>query len=315
MREGQINGKMPETGASRSLWKKEKMKKSRFIGSIYLLLLVLLVGQLSACKQQVSESSPGNRQAEESSEIFQESAISERQTPKQYFTVESGEYLTEILQRLVESGKGSSVKELLEQIEQMRSSEYLYWGKVAEDPHRAFSAEGYIAPGDYEWEETATSEEVLDILLHSWEGKFSSEMEAKAGAQGYTTDEILIMASIVEKESAYDVQNIVKPYVAAVIRNRLEQGTALQMDVTIFYLQDALQTYRNPEDYEKFYDTYICEGLPAGPIGSPSLESVEAVLEPADTDDLFFVYDEKGNYYFAKEYEQHLKNCEIAGIF
>ena len=102
---------------------------------------------------------------------------------------------------------------------------------------------------------------------------------------------------------------------AAVVRNRVESETPLQMDVTIFYLQDSLEPYRDPMEYEEFYDTYIKDGLPAGPIGSPSMESIQAVLEPADTEDLFFVYDEEGNYYFAKDYDQHLINCELAGIY
>lgn len=292
------------------------MKKSRFIGGICLILLVLLVGQLSACKQQTQSPAESSQiEAAESSQVSQEASITEKQLEKQYFTVEDGDYLTEILQRLVESGKGNSVELLLTQIEQMQRLEASYWGKVEENAHRTFMAEGYIAPGRYEWDKEATSEEVLKILLHSWDDKLSLEMEERAREQGYTMDEILIMASIVERESAYDSQNIVKPNVAAVIRNRIEQGTALQMDVTIFYLQEALKPYRNPDDYEMFYDTYICESLPAGPIGSPSLESVEAVLAPADTEDLFFVYDAQGNYYFAEDYEQHLKNCEIAGIF
>ena len=67
--------------------------------------------------------------------------------------------------------------------------------------------------------------------------------------------------------------------------------------------------------FEEAYDTYIRETLPAVPIGSPSMDSIAAVLRPADTQDLFFVYDEEGNYYFAEDYDQHLINCQLAGIY
>ena len=204
---------------------------------------------------------------------------------------------------------------ILEQIAQMDGDEFLYWNQIQNVEERAFLAEGYIAPGVYEWKENAELDEVLRLLLHSWDESISEELQQQAAEQGYSMDEILIMASIVEWESSFDPQNVVKPNVAAVVRNRIESATPLQMDVTIFYLQESLYPYRDPEQFQVYYDTYIRDGLPAGPIGSPSMDSIQAVLNPAETEDLFFVYDEEGNYYFAEDYEQHLNNCVLAGIY
>ncbi len=313
------------------------MKKIQFIYGICLLSLVLLCSLLSGCqnaKNQISDYAyQGSQLPSESSEsvdkVIQETEQESRSEDSQSveesvqketkqlveFEVKPGAYLTEILADLVNAGWGDSVDMLLDILENMDKSQYRQWGKIENVAERAFAAEGYIAPGRYEWEESATAEEVLGILMASWDEKLTEDMLQKATEQGYTVDEVLIMASIVEWESSFDPYNIVKPNVAAVVRNRIELETALQMDVTIFYLQDSLEPYRDPQQYEGFYDTYIRSTLPAGPIGSPSIDSINAVLEPADTNDLFFVYDEEGNYYFAEDYEQHLVNCDLVGIY
>ena len=312
------------------------MKKNQLGYGICLVVLVLLYGLLMACQSQeetgdnvVPQSSTMQNTREESSEASQsnveESVEEENNSEVQQqesvrmvsFEVRPGAYLQEILQDLVDLGWGASCTELLQMLEikQQNVAEDELWSLIPNPEERAFAAEGYIAPGSYEWEETASIDEVLDILLTSWDRSLTGEMIHHAYLQGYSVDEILIMASIVEWESSFDPYNIVKDEVAAVVRNRIESETPLQMDVTVFYLQEALEPYRDPQLYEEAYDTYIRSTLPAGPIGSPSLDSIVAVLTPADTQDLFFVYDEEGNYYFAEDYDQHLVNCQLAGIY
>ena len=311
------------------------MKKNQLGYGICLVVLVLLYGLLMACQSQeetgdnvVPQSSTMQNTREESSEALQsnveESVEEENNSEVQQesvrivsFEVRPGAYLQEILQDLVDLGWGASCTELLQMldIKQQNVAEDELWNLIPNPEERAFEAEGYIAPGSYEWEETASTDEVLDILLTSWDRSLTCEMIHQAYLQGYSVDEILIMASIVEWESSFDPYNIVKDEVAAVVRNRIESETPLQMDVTVFYLQEALEPYRDPQLYEEAYDTYIRSTLPAGPIGSPSLDSIVAVLTPADTQDLFFVYDEEGNYYFAEDYDQHLVNCQLAGIY
>ena len=327
------------------------MKKSKFSYGICLVILVLLYGLLVSCQKQASTpeemNQPGQSLQEDSLESSQgkeelnnghnavedsvteemqfEEDTSEKQMGLQQdetektvrFEVEPGDYVSEILSRLVIMGWGENEEELLRQMETLTvdSERYELWSRISNWEERAFVAEGYIAPGVYEWSEEATITEVLEQLLSSWDTILTADMVAQAAEQGYSIDDVLIMASIVEWESSFDPNQIVKPRVAAVVRNRIESETPLQMDVTIFYLQEALEPLKNPQEYEEAYDTYLRSTLPAGPIGSPSIESIEAVLSPADTQDLFFVYDEDGNYYFAEDYEQHLENCEIAGIY
>ncbi len=325
------------------------MKKNQLSYGIYLVVLVLLYSLLSGCQNTENHILDGDQQSShlssesndrsdesvqdtrmefhtESSQVVseniqvEENAEEEERAQEKYekmteFVVEPGVTLTEILTNLVIAGWGENVESLLYQLDQADRSRYMYWSEIENAAERAFAAEGYIAPGRYEWKATATVEEVLDLLMASWDGILTNDILKQAEKQGYTMDEVLIMASIVEWESSFDPYNIVKPNVAAVVRNRIESETALQMDVTIFYLQESLEPYRDPQQYEFFYDTYIRSALPSGPIGSPSIESIQAVLKPADTKDLFFVYDDEGNYYFAEDYEQHLANCELAGIY
>lgn len=300
------------------------IRKKQIHYGIYALILVLLAGMLSACQKapqnpqqevesRITESSVPDGTEEMSSESQPESQ-QEEPVRQVCLSVKAGRVLTDILEELVQLGWGESPQKLLEELAAMDRSGFRIWSQMPDSSERAFSAEGYIAPGEYIWTEDASTEEVLRLLLFSWDQKITVQMEEAARQQGYTMDEVLTMASIVEWESAQDPSGQVKPKVAAVVRNRIESGTPLQMDVTVFYLQEALAPYRDKAQYENGYDTYIRTGLPAGPIASPSLESVEAVLEPAKTQDLFFVYDEQGNYYFAEDYEQHLRNCETAGI-
>lgn len=232
-------------------------------------------------------------------------------------TVTGGEYLKVILGDLVSLGIADSVEALLEQTASLQpedNGQLLCYTAMQEDTLRAsrkaFLAEGYIAPGTYAFPAGTSSQEVLSTLLSSWDSYLMEEQTDLVMASGLSVDEILTAASLVEYESSFTQDDSVKPLVASVIFNRLKSGTPLQLDVTVFYLQEGLSPYRDPADYEYSYNTYESSSLPPGPIGSPTKESVEAVLSPASTDYFFFIYDEEGNYYFAEDYDTHLENVE-----
>ena len=263
-----------------------------------------------------SENATNSMTAAESSEESEASEINQNSEELVTFIVKPGSYVTEIASDLAAMGLAEDAATVLQAMETMDRSVFTYWNKAPRDAKRCFFTEGYILPGVYNWAATADLKQVLKILLGRLDETLPPDIEEKAMQQGYSLDEVLIMASIVEYESSFALEGdtTVKPAVAAVVRNRVESGMALQMDVTIFYLQEALSEEEKVA-YEAAYDTYLFEGLPAGPIGSPSLDSIQAVLSPADTEDLFFVYDNNGKYYFAKTYEEHLINCELAGLW
>ena len=118
----------------------------------------------------------------------------------------------------------------------------------------------------------------------------------------------LILASIVERETAKPEE---RPHVAAVYLNRLRQGMKLQADPTVVYLaSNGAGVLDHPLTRAELgrddpFNTYRTAGLPPGPICSPGLDSLHAVLHPADSNDLFFVADGSGGHVFSRNYAEH----------
>lgn len=121
----------------------------------------------------------------------------------------------------------------------------------------------------------------------------------------------LILASIVERETARPEE---RSHIAAVFLNRLRQGMKLQADSTVvFAASEGTGTLAHPLtraelDRDDPYNTYRVAGLPPGPICAPGLASLRAVLQPADSDDLYFVADGTGGHVFARTIDQHARN-------
>lgn len=292
----------------------------------------------SSEEESSKEESSGETSAESASSSSKEaSAESSGETSQETdlaFEVEPGSYLKSIVAKLHEMGYGSE-EELLSYTEDpafltseaMQSSHVFREASQREiSAHRAYQAEGYIPAGTYLLPEKASPEEALGILLSGWdrllqeagllfeEGELALPREAEERLSGsdLTFDDLVIMASLIEKESAFNPSFEIKEKVSAVLWNRIEDGSRLQLDVTIFYLEEGLFDPSLYESYETFYDCYEVDKLPAGPICSPSLESLLAALSPADTNDFFFVYKEStGEYFFAEDYDTHLENCDL----
>ncbi|MER3558781.1 MAG: endolytic transglycosylase MltG, partial [Armatimonadota bacterium] len=124
--------------------------------------------------------------------------------------------------------------------------------------------------------------------------------------QGLTLHELLTIASLVEKEVYKDEE---RPLVASVIFNRLKRKMPLQIDATVLYgmgIWKSRVLYKDLEHHSP-YNTYRVNGLPPGPICSPSIASVRAVLNPAQTEYLFYVARGDGGHQFSRTYEEHLQ--------
>lgn len=194
---------------------------------------------------------------------------------------------------------------------------YSFISEIPNPEDRAFVLEGYIFPDTYDFYKGEGAEAALTRFLDNTEIKLTEEYKARAEETGYTMDEILNLASIIQEEAS-DPKEM--PYVSSVLHNRIESYDygMLQCDVTINYVNECIidSPYfsGDTEKYSELYNTYKCTGLPAGPICNVGIAAIEAALYPADTNYFFFVTDESWNYYYAETYEEHQENCRNVGI-
>ena len=191
-------------------------------------------------------------------------------------------------------------------------SDYMYIADVLASPDRAqrrYALEGYLAPNTYEIYLTATEEEILRRLLSQTDRVFPAEAQDRADELGYDMDDILTLASMVEKEAK--TKDFAK--VAAVFHNRLRKGMTLGSDVTIHYAAGISRMALTDADLavDSPYNTYTHQGLPPGPICNPSQEAIEAALYPDEAylsgGYLYFCAKEpaSGELYFSKTQQEH----------
>lgn len=165
---------------------------------------------------------------------------------------------------------------------------------IPDNPDRAYKMEGYLFPATYEFEAGSDPTDVLIAMLNAY----------RANA-GDLTDEELIVASIVERESR-SAENAA--LVASVIYNRLEAGMMLQMDSTREYVNASVTDSPYLSDTERFaalYNTYKCEALPAGPICCPGTRAMNAARNPADTDYYYFFFGNDNENHYSTTLEEH----------
>ena len=171
--------------------------------------------------------------------------------------------------------------------------------------------EGYLFPETYTVEFGADEETIINTMLNQFDTVFTEEFKARAEELGYSLNEIMVIASIIERETQVDEE---RGKVSSVIYNRLKEGMPLQMCSTVQYILGEQKEILSNADtqIESPYNTYINQGLPPGPICCPGLASIEAALYPDETDYLYFVVSDKldGTQKFSSDYNQFLKDKE-----
>lgn len=182
-------------------------------------------------------------------------------------------------------------------------------------PEGSGSLEGFLFPKTYEFDPEADPEQVIATLLAQFEEEASTLDWGRAKDLGLSAYEVVVAASLIEREARADED---RAKVSAVIHNRLEEGMALQIDATIQYALPEKNRLLTEADYgyESPYNTYLNPGLPPTPIASPGLASLEAALNPADEDYLYFVVvdPETGAHEFAETYDEFLALKDRAGL-
>lgn len=173
-------------------------------------------------------------------------------------------------------------------------------------PERENRLEGYLFPDTYEFFEQSDAVTVLTKFLDNFEVKFSQELRDRAEEIGMSIDEVVTLASVIEREAASDED---RATVSSVFHNRLNstQYPLLQSCATVQYVLQERKPVLTYDDIkiDSPYNTYLYEGLPIGPIASPGLASIKAALYPETTDYYFFVVTADGTHIFSKTLAEH----------
>lgn len=224
--------------------------------------------------------------------------------------VSEGETLTQIFKKLEVKGV-ASFDELMTTAQTYDYSYYPLVAKIPSNSNRCFRLEGYLFPDTYEFFKNENAVSVLRKFFDNADAKWTKEYQKQAKALGYTRDEILNIASIIQREAANKSQ---MSDVSSVIHNRLNSSTypSLQCNSTLDYVTNSVKSHVDAtlaEIYANAYNTYRVEGLPPGPICNPGKDAIEAALYPGETNYYFFVHNNNGKIYLSENYAQFQKDC------
>ncbi len=177
-----------------------------------------------------------------------------------------------------------------------------------------YGLEGFLFPDTYRVFADASAEEVVIKMLENFDRKLTEEMRAEIAKQGKTIYDIIIMASLIEKEAPInyrDAENRDARLVSGIFWNRLRIGQALQSDATLSYLfNDNKPAHSGSElTVDSPYNSYKYRGLPPTPICNPGLKAIEAAIYPLETNYFYFLTTLDGKeIYYARTYAEHLQN-------
>ncbi len=184
---------------------------------------------------------------------------------------------------------------------------------------RYYPFEGYLFPDTYEFFVGCSGETAVRKLLDGFHYRLDTTLRSAMKAKNLTIDELVVLASIVQGEAATkdDMDKV-----ARVLWNRLENSAVypkLQCDSTRDYVTDMMAGNTDIVISDEAFDTYVCEGLPAGAINNPGLDAIKAVLYPSEDANAmkcyFFATDyDTGITYFSETYDRHVYICKKYGI-
>ena len=223
--------------------------------------------------------------------------------------------------RLLESGKvrlhlvlhpeGATVAELARSLEQQQLARAADVTRVASDPAflrglgvAAASLEGYLFPDTYHFARGLTPEQILTRMVQRLRAKLTPDVLTRARERRLDVHQLLTLASIIEREAAVPEE---RPLISAVFWNRLQIGMPLQADPTVQYAvgKERRALTRSDLATDHPYNTYARPGLPPGPIASPGLSAIEAVLDPAPVKYLYFVASDDHRHHFSTTIGEH----------
>ncbi len=175
--------------------------------------------------------------------------------------------------------------------------------------------EGYLFPDTYDFYVGENVQSVAKKFLRNFQNRIMPDLYSEIQDAGMTLDEVITLASVIQKEAGNPDE---MRMVSSVFHNRMDDVAAglpmLQSDVTIFYVENDIKPYQTRAVQEMYdaYNTYVCKGLPVGPICSPGLDAIKAAIHPEESQNYFFVTDVNGKYYYSKTLDQHYASVRKA---
>ena len=179
---------------------------------------------------------------------------------------------------------------------------------------KGVSLEGYLFPDTYFFSQKLTSEDIVKKFLTNFDNRLSSSLREEIKKQGKKLEDIIIMASIIEREVKNEED---KKTVGGIFWNRIKNGQPLQSCATIAYILGENKKQYSFEDtrIDSPYNTYLNQGLPPGPISNPGLSSIEAAVYPNGNTYNYFLSDpETGKTIFSRTIEDHNANKYKFGL-
>ena len=230
-------------------------------------------------------------------------------------TIPEGYTIDQIFERLEKNGVCTSAA-LYKTIDEVDfSSEYDFIKDISNTQNRYHVLEGYMFPATYEFQQGADPATVIRTFLNEFNKRWTEDFAARAAELSMTTDDVIRLASIIEKEAYGEKQFTL---VSSVLHNRLNRSglyPTLDCDSTTGYvtktIADRLSSAR-AEAYLPYYNTYECPGLPASAICNPGMDAIKAALYPDTTQYYFFAHDKNMEIYMAKTSDEH--NANLAKI-
>ena len=197
-----------------------------------------------------------------------------------------------------------------------RDYDFDFMDEISDDARKLVTLDGFLFPDTYSFYPEDDARKIVTAMLANFEKKVLTEETKKAlAASDYSLEELVIFASIIQKESA----NVEEMYnVSSVFTNRMQNDSEypqLQSCTTNNYFWDYIEPYYSnnvPQQIVDAYDTYGKVGLPVGAIANPGTDAVDAALHPNDTPYYFFVTDVEYTHYYGRTYAEHQANIKKA---
>ncbi|WP_422487207.1 endolytic transglycosylase MltG [Gudongella sp. DL1XJH-153] len=239
-------------------------------------------------------------------DIYEIIQVGEQEVPV-VVTFPEGFILYQFAEKIQESGLGT-MEEFIEETERFYEENY---SENYDNKELYYSLEGYLFPDTYHFSSSQTVSQIVERLVSTTEDIWTDEMEAKREELGMSRHQIMILASLIEREAFNDEE---RNTISGVIYNRIDTGMPLQIDATVIYgigegKEHMTRVLYSDLERENPFNTYRNEGMPPGPIASPGRNSINAALNPESHDFYYYVMGENGHV-FAETYNEHLRNVE-----